>query len=146
MTRRADCPVLQHLAYVRLAVRASNYFDSPPVNPAYCQNRDVDLPISTDLSFPQRSSSCIQTDLNFPQRSSSCILRLDWPQLPATLIQRHLRLDHTSYQHRPSGWRPNTTTTNFSHTFVILTINYHPSCICFLAFVSFIVFGCQYLH
>ena len=47
-----------------------------PVNPRYCQNRDIDLPITTDLSYPQRSSSCIQ--------------RLDRPQLPPTIVQLHL--------------------------------------------------------
>ena len=46
---------------------------------------------STDLSFPQRSSSCIQRldRPSFPQRSSSCIQRLDRPQLPATIVQLH---------------------------------------------------------
>ena len=43
---------LQQLAYVRLAVRASNQIDSPPVNPTYSQNRDIDFPAATDLSFP----------------------------------------------------------------------------------------------
>ena len=66
---------LQHLAHVRLAVRASNYIDVPPVNPTYCQNRDIDLPTTTDFSYPQRSSICIQ--------------RLDRPQLPATIVQLH---------------------------------------------------------
>ena len=31
----------------------------------------------------------------------------------------HLRLEHTSYRHRPSSWRPNITTTNFTRTSVI---------------------------
>ena len=66
---------LQHLTHVRLAVRASNQIDTSPVNPTNCQNRDIDLPNTTDLSYPQRSSSCIQ--------------RLDRPQLPATIIQLH---------------------------------------------------------
>ena len=221
---------MQQLAYVRLAVQASNQIDTPPVNPTYCQNRDIDLPTTTDLSYPQRSSSCIQwldrpqipasiiqlhsttrptsafryvrpaafydstdsyphqtsscifttqptpttliehpgasydsTDLSFPPRSSSCILRLN-RQLPASNIQLYLHdstyatyphrifscaylwLDHASYRPYPSSWRPNTTATDFTHTFVIPTINYHPCCICYLAFVSFIVFGCHYSH
>ena len=62
------------------------------------------------------------TDLSFPQRSSSCIQQLDRHQLPATIILLHLttrltsatsndrlaaslRLDHTSHQHHPSSWR-----------------------------------------
>ena len=101
---------------------------------------------STDLSFLQWSSSCTSTtrptsascndhpaasydstDLSFLQRSSSCILRLDRPQLPATIVQLHSttqptttrikhlavspRFDlcqlpssnHTSYRHHPSS-------------------------------------------
>ena len=69
----------------------------------YCQNWHIDLPNTTDLSYPQRSSSCIQrlnwpqfpativqldfydsADLSFLQRSSSCILRLDRLQLPSS--------------------------------------------------------------
>ena len=46
----------------------------------------------------------------------------------------------------PSSWKPNTTATDFAQTFVNLTINRHFCCICYLAFVSFIVFGCHYLH
>ena len=66
------------------------------------------------------------TDLSFSQRSSS---------------SAHLRLDLTSYRHHPSNWRPNTTATDF-----IPTINRHFCCICHLAFVPFIVFGCHYSH
>ena len=58
----------------------------------------------------------------------------------------HLRLDHSSYRHHPSSWRPNTTATDFTYTFVIPTINRHFCCICYLAFVPFIVFGCHYSH
>ena len=107
---------LQQLAYVRLAVRASYQIDTPPVNPTNCQNRDIDSNDSTDLSYPQRSPSCIP------------------------------RLDHTSYRHHPSSWRPHTTATNFTYAFVNLTINRHFCCICYLAFVPFIVFGCHYSH
>ena len=66
---------LQQLAYVRLAARASNQIDTHPVNPTYCQNRDIVLPTTADLSYPQRSSSRIQ--------------QLDRPQLPATIVQLH---------------------------------------------------------
>ena len=223
---------MQHLAHVRLAGWASNQIDTPPVNPTYCQNWDIDLLNSTDLSFPQRSSSCIQrldrpqlpamiiqlhsttrptsatrndrpaafndsTDLSYLQRSSRCIQRLDPHRLPATIIQlhsttrptsatrndrpaafndstdlslpasniqlyfhdstyvsyphrtsscAHLRLNHTSYRHHPSSWRPITTATDFTYAFVIPTINRHFCCICYLAFVPFIVFGCHYSH
>ena len=145
---------LQQLAYVRLAVRASNQIDprprltqrtvktgtsiyQPRPTSATHNNRPAAFNDSTDLSFPQRSSSCIQTtrpasatrndrpaafndstDLRFLQRSSSCILRLDQPQLPATIVQLHSttqptatctkhlavspRLDQRSYPHRTS--------------------------------------------
>ena len=169
---------------------------------------------STDLSYPQRSSSCIlrldrpqlpativqlhsndSTDLSFLQRSSSCILRLNRPQLPATIIQLHSMTWPTSaslydrpaafydstgsYPHQTSSCisttqptatgikhsaahiydstipaidithlaeDPNTTATDFTHAFVIPTINGHFCCICHFAFVSFIVFGCHYSH
>ena len=120
-TRHTDSLALQHLAYEQLAVQASNYFNTPVVNPKYCQNRDVDSPISTDLSFPQWSFSCI--------------LWLDWSQLPATIIQLHLRLKHTSYWHRPSSWRPNTITTNFTHVCnfdKLSSLLYLLPCLCFL--------------
>ena len=48
---------------------------SPRLTQQYCQNRDIDLPTTTDLSSPQRSSSSI--------------LRLDRPQLSATFVQLH---------------------------------------------------------
>ena len=70
-------PALQQLAYVRLAVPASNQIDTPPVNPTYYQNRDIYLPFNDSI------------DLSFPLRSSSCIQRLDRSQLPATIVQLH---------------------------------------------------------
>ena len=70
------------------------------------------------------------TALSYPQRSPDCIPRLD----------------HTSYRHHPSSWRPHTTATDFTYTFVIPTINRHFRNICYLAFVPFIVFGCHYSH
>ena len=134
-------------------------------------------------------------DLSFPLWSSSCILRLNRPQLPATIIQLHpttwltsaSHYDHPaafygstdSYPHQTSSCiyttrptpatliehpaahiynstipainithlaeDPNTIATDFTHTFVNLTINCHFCYICYLAFVSFIVFGCQLL-
>ena len=80
---------LQHLAHVRLAVRASNYFDTPSVNPTYRQNREYR---STNHDRHQLPAMIIQlrfydsTDLSFQLRSSSCILRLILRQLPATNI------------------------------------------------------------
>ena len=46
----------QHLAHVRLAVRVSNHIE-PPVNPTHCQNWGIDLPTSTNISYPQLSPS-----------------------------------------------------------------------------------------
>ena len=143
---------MQHLAHLRLTVRASNPIDTPQVNTAYCKNRNIDLPFNDS------------TDLSFQQRLSSCIVPLDRPQLPATIVQLYfhdstyasyphrmsscaqLRLDHTSYRHHPSRWRPRTTATDFTYTFVIPAINRHFCCIYYLVFVPFIVFGCQYSH
>ena len=121
------------------------------------------------------------TDLSYPQRSSSCIQRLDRPQLLTTIVQLHSTTRPTSaYSHqisscisttRPTSATliehpaehiydstipaidithlaedPNTTATDFTHTFVIPTINGHFCCICYLTFVPFIVFGCHYSH
>ena len=71
------------------------------------------------------------TYATYPRRTSSCA---------------HLRLDHTSYRHHPTSWKTNTTATDFTHTFVIPTVNRHFCCICYLVFVPFIVFGCHYSH
>ena len=136
------------------------------------------------------------TDLSFLQRLSSCIQQLDWPQLPVTITQLHPTTQPTSASRydRPAAFYdstdsypyqtsscisttrptpatliehpaahiydstnpaidithqaedPNTTATDFSHTFVSLTINRHFCCICYLAFVSFVVFDCHYSH
>ena len=82
---------LQQLVLARLAVRASNLMDRPPVNPTYCQNWDIDLPTTTDLSYLQRSPSCIH--------------RLDRPQLPATIVQLHstTRLTSATRNDRPAA-------------------------------------------
>ena len=103
------------------------------------------------------------TDLRFQQRSSSCIQQLDRPQLPAMIIQLHpttrptlatsnnhlaasLWLDHTSYQHHPSSWRHSYYYHKLYTMLVNTAINCHLGYICYLAFVSFIVFGCHYSH
>ena len=65
---------------------------------------------------------------------------------PAAFNNSTDRQLHSSYRHHPSSWRPNTTATDFTHTFVIPTINRHFCCICYLAFVPFVVFGCHYSH
>ena len=69
-------------------------------------------------------------------------LRLDWSQLPAMIIQPHLRLEHTSYWHRPSRWRPNTTTTSVISDNKLSSLLYLLPCL----FVPFIIFGCHYSH
>ena len=119
---------------------------------------------STDLSFPLWSSSCILR-LDRPQFPATIIQlhsttqptasrikhlavspRFDLRQPPSSNIQLSTSTTRlTRYWHPPSNWRPNTTATDFPHTFVNLTINCHLCYICYLAFVSFIVFGCQ-LH
>ena len=98
----------------------------PQPTSATCNDRPAAFNNSTDLNFPQRSFSCIQrfdwsqlpatiiqlhsttrptsasrndrpaafydsTNTSYPHQISSCA---------------HLRLDHTSYQHHPSSWRP----------------------------------------
>ena len=62
----------------------------------YCQNRDIDLPYTADLSCPQRSSNCIQ--------------RFDRPQLPATIIQLHpiTRPTSASRYDRPAAFNDST--------------------------------------
>ena len=83
---------LQQLAYVRLAVQASNQIDTPPVNPTNCQNRDIDLLTTRPTSafrYDHPATFNDSTDLSFPLRSSSYIQRLDRSQLSATIIQLH---------------------------------------------------------
>ena len=85
---------LQQLALVRLAVQARS--TPPPVNPTYCQNRDIDLPTTTDLSYLQRSSGCIHP--------------LDRHQLPATIVQLHstTRLTSATCHDRPAAFNDST--------------------------------------
>ena len=71
------------------------------------------------------------TNDSYPHRTSSCFL-FD-STIPATDIN-HLAEDI------------NTTSPDFTHTFVISTINCHFCYICYLGFVSFIVFGCHYSY
>ena len=126
---------------------------TPPVNPMYCQNRDIDSPTTTDPSFPQRSSSCIQ--------------RLDRPQIPAMIVQLHSttqptpvpRIKHLTVSPRldlrqlPSSTipaiyithlaeDPNTTATDFTHTFVNTTINCH---LCYICHIAFCFLHCLWL-
>ena len=70
-----------------LATRSTH----PRVNPTYYQNRDIDLPTTTDISYSQRSSSCIQ--------------RLGRPQLPAMIVQLYstTRLTPASSNDRPAA-------------------------------------------
>ena len=154
---------LQQLAYVRLAVRASNQINTP---------RLTQLTIKTGISnYQSRPTSATHndcpaafnnsTDLSFPQRSSSCIQQLDQPQLPTTIIQLHPTtrpISATSSDHLAAhiydstipatdilhlAEDTNTTNTNFTHALVNTTINCHLGYICYLGFVSFIVFGCH---
>ena len=81
--------------------------------------------------------------------------RLDRPQLPATIIQLHpttqptaTRIKHLAVS-PPLDLRqlPSSNIQLRTSTMVVnLTINRHFCCICYLAFVSFIVFGCHYSH
>ena len=97
---------LQHLAHVWLAVWACNQIDTCLVNP----NRDIDLPTTTDLTYPQRSSSCI--------------LQLDRPQLPTTIVQLHstTRLTSATRNNRPAAFI-DSTDLSFPHTIIQL----HPT-------------------
>ena len=53
---------LQHLAHARLAVRASNHIDTPSrLTQRTVKNLDIDLPIWTNISYLQQSSSCTST-------------------------------------------------------------------------------------
>ena len=81
--------------------------DPPPFNPTYCQNDRPQLPAmiiqlhSTTRPTPASRNnrpavSYDTTDLSFPQRLSSCIRRLDRPQLPATITQLHFTTQPTA--------------------------------------------------
>ena len=83
--------------------------------PAALQRLDRQLPASNIQLYLHDS-----TYASYPHRTSSCA---------------QLWLDHTSYWHHPSSWRPNTTATDFTHTFVIPAIKsslllYLLSCLC----------------
>ena len=89
---------LQQLALVRLAVWASNQIDTP---------RLTQRTLKTEISIYQTRPTLAtrydrlaafndSTDLSFPQRLSSCIQRLDRPQLPATMVQLHSTTRPTS--------------------------------------------------
>ena len=87
---------------------------------------------STD-GYPHQTSSCISTTRPTPatliEHPAAHIYNSTIPAIDIT----HLAED------------PNTTATDFTHAIVNTTINRHLY-ICYLAFVSFIVFGCHYSH
>ena len=100
---------------------------------ASCNNHSAALYDSTD-SYPHQTSSCISTTRPTPAtRVEHPAVHIYDSTIPVIDII-HLAED------------PNKTVTDFTHTFVIPTINRHFCCICYLAFVPFIVFGCHYLH
>ena len=93
----------------RLATRST---PPPPVNPTCCQKLGYQTTNHNNLSTTQLTpASCNDhpaafndsTDLSFPQQSSRCIQRLDRPQLPATIIQLHSTTD-LSFPQRSSSW------------------------------------------
>ena len=159
--------VLQQLAYVRLTVRASNQIDLPPrlTQRTVKTGTSIYQPRPTSANHDDRPTAhiCDSIDLSSPQRSSSCILRLDRPQLPATIVQLHSTTQSTATRIKHPAAHiydstipaidithlaedPNTTATDFTHALVNTTINCHLCCICYLTFVSFIVFGCHCSH
>ena len=94
---------LQQLAYVRLAVRASNQIDpsrltqrTVKTGTSIYQIRPTTIAQLHSTTRPT-SASCYDrpaafndsTDLCCPQRSSSCIQWLGRPQLPVTIVQLH---------------------------------------------------------
>ena len=70
------------------------------------------------------AASYDSTDLSFPQRSTSCIQRLDRPQLPATIIQLRSttrptsasRNDHPAAFYDSTDWYPHQTSSCISTT------------------------------
>ena len=169
LATRSTHPLLtQHTVITGISIyqrwRSSNAAFSPR-NDSLLRTAQV-FNDSTDLSFLLWSSNCILRLIwpqftvtiiqlhsttwptsSYQQRSSNCIQQLDRPQLPATIVQLHFN-DSTI---------PDIDITHLAedqiqpprslHTrFVIPTINRHFSCICYLAFVPFIVFGCHNLH
>ena len=102
----------------------------------------------TSTSCYNRPAAFYDSTNSYPHQTSSCI-SMTRPT-PATLIEHpaaHIydsTIPAINITHLAED--PNTTTMDFTHTFVIPTINRHPCCICYLAFVPLIVFGCHYLH
>ena len=83
---------LQYLAHVRLAVRASNHIDTPRLIPCTAKNRDIDLPASTNVNYPHRTSNCTSTTRPTSATRNNrpaVLLQLDRHQLPATIVQLH---------------------------------------------------------
>ena len=136
-----------HRRLTQRTIKTAISINQPRLTSVFCNDRPAAFNDSTDLSFPQRSSSCIQ--------------QLDRPQLPATIIQLHPTTrptsatsnDHLAASLRlyqlptsPIKLKTNTTATDFTHALVNTSINCHLCYICYLAFVSSIVFGCHYSH
>ena len=99
---------LQQLAYVRLAVQASNQIDTPRLT-----QRTVKTGTSIYQTRPTSTSRYDRpaafndsTNLSCPQRSFSSIQRLDQSQLPATIVQLHstTRPTSTSCYDRPAAF------------------------------------------
>ena len=123
---------LQQLAHVRLAVRASNHIDTPRLIQRTVKNWDIDLPTSTNISYPQWTSSCTSTTRpTSATRNNRPAAPIYDSTIPAT-DTNHLVED--------------TTTMNFTYALVNTTINCHLCYICYLAFVSILSFGCHYSH
>ena len=140
---------LQHLAHVRLTVRASNQIDNPRLSQRTVETGiSIYQPRPTPASHNDRPAAFDDSiDLSYSHQTSSCISTTR--PTPATLIEHpavHIydsTIPAIDITHLVEG--SNTTATDFTHTFVNLTINCRFSYICYPAFVSFIVFGCQLL-
>ena len=52
---------LQHLAHVQLTLQASNHIFTPPVNPIFFKNRDINLPTLANISYLHRMSRYTST-------------------------------------------------------------------------------------
>ena len=113
---------LQHLAHVRLAVRASNQIPPPRLT-----QRTVKTGISISTTWPTSASHYVRaaafydSTSAYPHQTSNCMYLHDstYASYPhRTSSSAHLRLDHTSYRRHPSSWRLHTTATDSTHTFV----------------------------
>ena len=81
---------LQQLAHVRLAVRASNQTHTRLTQRTVKTGTSIYQPRPTSATRNDHPATFNDsTDLSYPQRSSSCIQRLDRPQLLATIVHLH---------------------------------------------------------